>query len=374
LSDGHEGRRAFDSLDAARGIAALVVAIHHQSAIHGQWFASGFLAVDFFFALSGFVLAHAYGDKLAGGRISTREFLAARVVRLYPLYLLGLLAVLLALSPHLPWSPTAILAKLPFALLMLPSPSLSAGSFLYPFNIPSWSIFYEVLINVVMAVFCLQLRDARLRWAAIIVAAVVLDVHVLMQGGSVDDSGVWNTLGLGFARVAFSFFIGMQLYEWHNQRVAAHKPRLHGGWAALSLLVLVACLAAPKRGWFEMACILAVFPVLIFVLAEARLQLGIVGAALRQLGIASYALYMLHIAFQFGYVSLLARHDIPANRWPWAGIPLIALILVASWAADRWWDRPCRTLLQDGVQRLRAWRSRRRLAEAPKRSSGRTIR
>ena len=354
--------RAFDTLDAARGVAALIVALHHQWAIHGQLFASGYLAVDFFFALSGFVLAHAYGDRLVSGRMKAREFLVARVVRLYPLYLLGLLAVLIALSPALPWSLKAIVGKLPFALAMLPSPTYDAVGFLYPFNIPSWSIFFELLINLVMALFCLQLRDPRIRWAAIILAAVYLDVHVLMQGGSVDDSGVWNTLDLGFARVAFSFFVGMQLYEWHQQRAASNQPKLHSAWAALSLVVLVACLALPKRGWLELACILVVFPALIMVLAESRFSLGIAGVALRNLGIASYALYMLHIAFQMGYVSLLARHDLPPDHWPWAGVPLIGLIVAASWAADRWWDRPGRALMQSGLRRFASHRTGRKLA------------
>src|SRR3954453_14099780 len=104
-------KRLFHSLDAARGVAAIAVVVYHSHLLFGaQWFQSGFLAVDFFFGLSGFVIAHAYGSRLTTGRMTTREFMRARFIRLYPLYLLALalivltLVIMWALSMNLPWS------------------------------------------------------------------------------------------------------------------------------------------------------------------------------------------------------------------------------------------------------------------------------
>jgi len=344
--------RTFASLDAARGVAALAVALHHQTAINGQLIPGGFLAVDFFFALSGFVLAHAYGNKLASGRMSAGEFMIARIVRLYPLYLLGLMAMLFAMSPALPWSLSALAGKLPFALAMLPSPTLDAHGFIYPFNIPSWSIFFELLINVVMAVFCVQLRNVRIRWAVIAMSGVALGLHVLKNGGTLDDGGGnWDGFGVSVGRVTFSFLIGAQLYDWHQRGVLKIAARWQSTLVLSCLVVLVACLAARPRGWLEIACIVVVFPLLIHVLGHCRLELGVVGRALRNLGIASYALYMLHGAFQYAFVETAHWLGIEPTQWPIIGIPVLALTVLGSWAADRWLDRPGRKFLQRALRR-----------------------
>lgn len=171
-------KRVFHALDAGRGIAALVVVIFHLPAsVRGSAFGSGELAVDFFFALSGFVLAHVYNDQLATGRINVRQFMVARLVRLYPLYLLSLLTLLIALvclrvfSQPIPWSNTALLGKLPFALFMLPLPTLDPDGYLYPFNVAAWSILLEIAVNLLFAIFWKLLQSARVRWALIAVSA-----------------------------------------------------------------------------------------------------------------------------------------------------------------------------------------------------------
>src|ERR1041385_8149717 len=90
----------FEALDLLRGLAALAVVAFHVPHIPGTLSLAprGYLAVDLFFALSGFVLAYAYGAELArGGNI--RRFMVQRLIRLYPLYLIALLAgALLALN------------------------------------------------------------------------------------------------------------------------------------------------------------------------------------------------------------------------------------------------------------------------------------
>lgn len=337
-------KRLFHTLDAARGIAALVVAIHHGVRFHGQLFDSGFLAVDFFFGLSGFVLAHAYADRLTSGAISPRGFMRARLVRLYPLYLLGLIGVLLALAPDLPWSPVALLGKLPFALAMLPSPSLDAHGFIYSFNFPAWSIFFELLVNLFFAIFCRQLRDPHVRWTVIIGSGAILAIQ--LAAFRIDQGGpTWDVFAAGFARVSFSFFLGMQVYEWHVRR-AARGAKLHKGWSLVGLVVLVGCLVAPVNADVEIVSIFVVFPVLILALAEAELPMGMFSGALQQLGVISYALYMLHLAFQVALSELLAHFGIPDNRYPLLGIPLVGAMIAASWAADRWFDRPLRRKIQ----------------------------
>ncbi|MEJ7685963.1 MAG: acyltransferase [Variovorax sp.] len=346
----------FQSLDAARGAAALVVVLYHWENFSGQWFDSGFLAVDFFFGLSGFVLAHAYAGKLCNGTINARQFMVARVVRLYPLYLLGLLLLLavlgfrLAMGLDLPWSTNAMIGKLPSAFLMLPSPSLDVRGFLYPFNIPAWSILFELLVNLFFAVFCRQLMVPRIRWTLIAVSGALLAIQLLGLG--VEEGGpTWNTLAFGIPRVVFSFFVGVQLYEWHRRGGGpARATKRQGSWSLGALALLIACLIGPSAPLMHAFAIFFIFPALIWTLASSSLPSGRAGAALRELGVVSYALYMLHSSVGLLYATALQRWSLAPDAWPAAVIPLLVLLVVASWAGIRWFDRPVRGLLQRGLR------------------------
>jgi len=348
-------KRVFHAMDAGRGIAALVVVLYHVPlALRGEAFDSGDLAVDFFFALSGFVLAHVYNEQLASGRMSLWKFMTARLVRLYPLYLLSLLillailAVLAALSLPIPWSNTALLGKLPFALVMLPSPTLDPEGYLYPFNIAAWSILLELVVNLVFAIFCRPLQNARIRWTVIAISGGLLGLQLLLQGELGGPS--WDLLPAGLLRVCFSFFLGMQIHAWHQSR-GASLPRLHSAWSLLALAVLLACLYAPASTWLKLAAIFVIFPVLLVVLSTTELPAGRLSTALRELGVMSYAVYMMHGPVLFTWLRVqpsLAAQGVPFEA---CIALLLAGVVLASWAADRLFDRRVRGLLQQRIAR-----------------------
>ena len=82
-------RRYFESLDLVRGIAACAVLVYHTDFMFGlrhQLLPGGYLAVDLFFVLSGFVLSLNYQNAIASGEISFRKYLTVRLARLYPLF------------------------------------------------------------------------------------------------------------------------------------------------------------------------------------------------------------------------------------------------------------------------------------------------
>jgi peptidoglycan/LPS O-acetylase OafA/YrhL len=143
------------ALDGLRGLAALAVALFHAAIFFPALTviapANGYLAVDFFFVLSGFVLAHAYSERFAKG-MTACAFMGRRLRRLYPLYLLSLalwlpLGIRGLMSRTLDPRQTIIAAVA--ALLYLPAPQ----SFLvYPLNPPTWSLFYELAANLFFAV------------------------------------------------------------------------------------------------------------------------------------------------------------------------------------------------------------------------------
>lgn len=358
-----ERRRVFHALDAARGVAALVVVLYHLPlAYRGPWFGSGDLAVDFFFGLSGFVLAHAYLARLASGGMSVRDFMIARLVRLYPLYLASLLTLLVLLGGMklagltTLWSTTAMAGKLPFALLMLPSPTLDPRAYLYPFNIAAWSIFLELAINLLFVLVCRHLSRPWFRWTLICVSGAMLAAQLAIQdvlGGS-----AWNTLAAGVLRVCFSFFLGIQIHEWLQHRQAA-KP-IRSGWCLLALAALLATVCAPEQHWLKLAAIFGVFPALMLVLGASDVPRGFAGAALRKLGVLSYAIYMMHGPILYAWLWLYLTPDTQSSQSATLMVPILACTVLAAWIADRWFDKPLRAW----IDRYRRDRKARRQSRA----------
>jgi len=348
--------RLFHALDVARGIAAVVVTLYHLQEVIGVKLApSGFLAVDFFFGLSGFVVAHSYTSRLLSGKMSMRQFMVARLVRLYPLYLLALVALVivlcvkLALRQSVPWGPIAFTGKLPFALFMLPSPSLDFHGYLYPFNIAAWSILFELAINFVFALFCRPLQSTKVRFLIILISGGLYAAQLLLF--RVDQGGPqWSTFLAGIVRVTFSFFVGVQLYDWYRQRNAGPiRPPVHSVWCAGGLLVLTACLLSPNSPGVQLLSVFILFPLLIWTLAHCDVGAGIGGAAMRKVGVASYGIYMLSSPFGFEFENLIFGHS--ASGWLLAlqvVVSTVSLILV-SVVADTWFDKPVRALLQKHV-------------------------
>ncbi len=157
-------RMRFSVLDSWRGLCALWVALYHfrvLSHVNDAWLTRhGFIAVDFFFALSGFVIAHAYGDKLTSGAHRVRFFLR-RFGRLYPLHILTLAAVVametarwivgLKLGHDLgrpAFSNDTSLTALAANVLLVQGLGLFDR---FSWNIPSWSISVELAVCVIFA-------------------------------------------------------------------------------------------------------------------------------------------------------------------------------------------------------------------------------
>src|ERR1700679_45238 len=149
-------RRKYHTLDGIRGVAAIMVLVFHAGSYFGALGiqiskSESYLAVDLFFVLSGFVIAEAYAKRLSKGP-SAVDFMKIRVIRLYPLYLLGLLIGTVFILGHLrlgdnslnQWSGSILAKDFLCALFMLPTPFSSS---LYPINLPSWSLLFELIVN-----------------------------------------------------------------------------------------------------------------------------------------------------------------------------------------------------------------------------------
>lgn len=278
----------FLTLDAMRGIAALFVLTRHfpDPTLPGL-FPGSYLAVDMFFVLSGFVLSHAYGWDLAG-RMGARAFLLKRVIRLYPLYILGSIGValgyLLMWVTWQPWGRLRMATSLAGAFVMLPLPDRFAFNIgvAYPLNQPAWSLFWELAVNFVFALFAWTVR----RLLGVIAVGAVLLMLLAYHFGTIDVGQAWHSFFGGGCRVVYSFFIGALLYRFQS-RWNLRLP------APLLLLVLPLSFLLPAS--WDLVNAMLLFPLLVFLGAKTEPGPRLEGL-FRFLGDISYPVYALHFA------------------------------------------------------------------------------
>ena len=302
-------------LDALRGIAALFVVLFHFPKVMTSSLASnGQLAVDFFFCLSGFVVAFSYEERL-NHKLSFKDFTVVRAIRLYPIYAIGsLIGLLVAMAVDhfvdhsIAWS--SLLPLFALSLFMWPtrlSPmNLSEN---YPLDLPAWSLFYEVVANLVYALL-VKLKLAR---NAVLLAIVIGSLTALIarvaSGASLDVGPRQADFVLGFARVAFSFFLGVLLCRLHRSQTHDVASGLTQWLFPLIItLVLIAILISPflwmRTELFRLIAISLCLPAMVYTGGVARLPHSFAPLC-SVLGELSYPLYLLHISI----VTLMrARH------------------------------------------------------------------
>ncbi len=213
---GPDAHRRLAGLDALRGIAALsILAFHLMPYLAGTWRGNAYLAVDFFFMLSGYVMARTYETRLAG-ELTPVAFMILRWKRLWPAMFVGGLI-------GLPWFLITIgedhLLVALANLLLIPTFALNR---LYPLDGPAWSIFFELLANLLHA---LLLR--RLSTPALVLLATGMAVILAIAGSrlTLDVGGASPTFLLGVPRVLLSYAIGMILWRtWRDRPTLGVSP------------------------------------------------------------------------------------------------------------------------------------------------------
>lgn len=345
---GRSAGQRFLLLDGLRGVAAFAVILDHvPGGVLGDLAPGRYLAVDFFFVLSGFVLAHAYGRRLEQGW-SPLAFMTARLIRLYPMYLLGLL-IGLALSvlgllrgwlgPG--WSDVITTALL--GLLFLPAPPMPAfgGGALYPFNGPAWSLFFELIANLIYALIA-RMLSWRVLGVILAVGAVAVVYTINRHAGTGGPGWLWEHVDAGLARVIFDFFAGVAIHRiWTVQRIPALP-----WWGAL--LAFLAVIAVPATGvWrvvYDSAAALVLMPLLVALSTGSRVS-GVVARMCATFGLLSYGVYVIHVPlFATLGVAAAALH-IDLGEGPMLALAVAAASAVVAGLAYVLFDRPLRGLL-----------------------------
>jgi peptidoglycan/LPS O-acetylase OafA/YrhL len=350
----------FEVLDGLRGTAALCVLLFHileivtPDAAHNP-LRHTHLAVDFFFALSGFVLGYAYDARLspdAGAfRLGLRQFFMRRLIRLHPMVLVSMCGGLLAFvfDPYVGSDPViGAKVSLPMlalafvlSLLLLPSPVLpNRFGETHSLNPPAWSLFQEYLANIVYGSLACRLSNRAL--GGLCAAAAVALVLTAQHFGNLSTGWAWSNFWAAFVRLAYPFLAGLLLYRLQI------RIRLRHAYLWLSLL-LVAVFASPAMGrldgLYEALCVVVLFPLVIACGAgTARLE-GLQGRLSRLSGRLSYPVYIIHYPAIYLFAHWYWQTHPSASRIWLVSACLYAGAVAAAWLLLKYYDEPVRAYL-----------------------------
>ena len=298
----------FNALDSWRGICALMVALFHFPA--AGWLASNgfirgsYLFVDFFFVLSGFVIAHAYSERLADGQ-SLRKFMITRFGRLFPLHALMLFAFVVfeVVRWRLPqlggggpaFSGAFSVSSIFTNLFMVHGLGMEHG---LTWNMPSWSISTELFAYLFYALTIPLLgRTALLAFSAAVVAAPLLLL-------SVSPDFMDATWDFGVIRCLYGFSSGVIVHALFVRiaETPAHDGETVLSWTFAEGAVIGAVVLFVAERHAGAASLLAplVFGFAVFIFAHEG---GLISRLLSarpflSLGALSYSIYMTHMFVQ----------------------------------------------------------------------------
>ena len=365
----------FALLDGLRGVAALAVLWYHVNegfafaqATNGagdgliRSFNHGYLAVDFFFLLSGFVIAYAYDDRWSKG-LSIGSFFKRRLIRLHPMLIAGAIigAITFLIQGGVTWSGEAVSTSavlLCLALTFLFIPSVPGGSYevrgngeMFPLNGPGWSLFFEYIGNICYALFMRRMSTKVLAFFTLLLGIAhawffigdISQYDMIGVGWTIDAVNFWG----GFIRMLFPFSMGMLLAR-------TFKPRKVKGafWiCTCALIVLFAVPYIPSgscislNSLYEFICIAIVFPGLVW-LGACGTENGPIRKANRFLGEISYPLYIVHYPLMYIFYAWLIKNNIYtlSGCWPVALLVIVSSIALA-YLCLKFYDEPIRRRL-----------------------------
>jgi peptidoglycan/LPS O-acetylase OafA/YrhL len=309
----------FEALDGLRGVAAIAVLLKHS--FEGL-FPNGRLAVDLFFLLSGFVIAYSSDDQLQRG-MPLSQFLIRRLIRLYPMILLG---ALLGIAVEMLRYSTD--ASYPFSLWQMTIYSFGTPLLLFfEFNLPLWSLFFELVANAFYGLLAKRLTTTIL--ALVVVSGLII----------IGMSGALKVLLLGWPRVAAGFFGGVLLYKYWKR---GSLPQLNGNLIVLSV-ILVALFICPVEicGWLFLPAFAVMATIIMFGVGAKPNGLDKYCALLGQI---SYPLYALHWPSLVFFVWLARRFGLAAYYYSVVTVHCF-IVLAIAYLAMRFYETPVRLYL-----------------------------
>ena len=279
-------------LDGLRGVAALLVIWYHvfegfATSPIDQKFNHGYLAVDFFFILSGFVIGYAYDDRWKT-TMTQKEFFKRRLIRLHPMVVMGAVlgAITFCIQGCEQWDGTRVsismvMVAMLLNLFLIPAvpgtgPEVRGNGEMYPLNGPSWSLFFEYIGNILYALFIRRLSTKALTILVVIAGIGLASFSIFNLSGNYHLGVGWsmidyNLIG-GFLRMLFAFSIGLLMSR-------IFKPvHIKGAFWICSVATLV-LLSMPyvgghtsqwMNGIYDAICTILIFPLLVYLGASGK--------------------------------------------------------------------------------------------------------
>jgi len=360
-----DSKRHYPILDGLRGVAALlVVAFHlfetHSTSHFDQIINHGYLAVDFFFVLSGFVIGYAYDDRWR--TMTTGGFFKRRLIRLHPMIIISMIigAIAFFFQDSIVFKLQHDASILQVILVMLvgmtlmpigPAMDIRGWQEMYPLNGPAWSLFYEYVANILYALVVRRFSKSALGVLVFVAGAALIHFAVTMPQG--DVIGGWSLeseqLRVGITRLMYPFFAGLLL-----SRVVKVGSIKHA-FLLCSMLVFIV-LAMPRvggpantwaNGLYDSLCIIFLFPLIVYLGASGSVSEGPGARVCQWLGGISYPLYIIHYPFIYSYTAWVANHHPSLGD----AFPVMLLTFITcvglSYLILRYYDIPLRRWLSE---------------------------
>lgn len=370
-------------LDGLRGVAALVVILFHGFETYIPFFGTqhinhGYLAVDFFFVLSGFVIGYAYDDRW--DRMSTWSFFKRRLIRLHPMVVAGTLfgACLFFFGESDYFSliggtePWKFFLCIVLGLLMIPAGTgldIRGWGETNSLNGPNWSLTFEYIGNILYAFVLRRLPTVVLGMLCVASAFLTMnlalgwDVFGFFAQPKYDVIGGWSItpdqMYVGFSRLLYPFLCGLLISRLLPKFITKENPSgsplgIRGGfwWASLLLVVLFAvpqiggksCVA---DGLYQVFAIVVMFPVIVLIGAGSKTTDKRSAKWCETLGNLSYPLYITHFPLMYMQMAWVSSHKYSPV---WHHVVLnLGILLVAigiAWAFLKLYDEPVRAWLK----------------------------
>lgn len=242
-------------LEALRFVAALCILLLHTRAVFGGQpvFGRGYLAVEFFLMLSGFLMAYAQERRIT----EPLAFIIKRYKRLWPTMALGSLIGL----PRLWLLSTSTLTFAGTAAANLALLPVWFGSFAFALNIPAWTIFYELVANA-LHVFIFRHLKSWMIWLGIALLVPVM-VWIGMRWGNFDVGAKPEHFLAGLPRILFAYLIGLALGRWWGASPPIPVPPLLAIPAMPAILAGAWYLGLDQTWWFDMLFTVIACPLMI---------------------------------------------------------------------------------------------------------------
>ena len=357
-------------LDGLRGVAALMVIWYHV--FEGYAFAGGttidtfnhgYLAVDFFFILSGFVIGYAYDDRW-GKNFTMKDFIKRRLIRLHPMVIMGAVvgAITFYIQGSVQWDGTHIgismvMLSLLCTIFFIPAMpgvgyEVRGNGEMFTLNGPCWSLFFEYIGNILYALFIRRLSNKALTIVVVLLGVALASFAIFNVSGYGNIGVGWTLDGVNFIggllRMLFPFSMGMLLSR-------NFKPMKLRGAFWICTLVMIALFAVPylegtesicTNGIYEAFCIIIAFPILLWIGASGTTTDKKSTQICKFLGDISYPIYVIHYPFMYLFYAWLIKNQLFTLGETWqVALCVYAWNILFAYLCLKLYDEPVRKYL-----------------------------